>query len=436
MLENLLKEKEFEFVAILEKYEEDRTEEISSVLENKNATYFFATDVEEKINIKNFCKKFNVETLDEVQKVVSGSIKKEKKIIIIRNIEKMVSKDCKEFLDFVKGLESQNVMFVMLSKYTTAVKELLKEDLSNIVTKTIDNETNTIYDILQGKNIKPIDLFTYYSIFGSNKRYLKYIDVNKTLKENLINLVLKSDSLFIGETENILKTELRTLQVYNMILSVISKGAKTLSEISEKLGLPTSICNKYTTVLINLGILSKIKPVYDNDTRKSEYIISNKLIDFYYYFVFENMDEISLGREENLFDEKISVHIDEYLNGKYSLICSEYMLKQMMEEKNQITITENGKWWDKEDKIDVIIGDGLKANFANCYWNDSIIGIDEFTKLERASKKIDVADRKYYIFAKKGFSDELKKTAKKRDDLELVDFNTIFEGKKKFLFFK
>lgn len=436
MLENLLKEKGFEFVAILEKYEEDRTEEISSVLENKNATYFFATDVEEKINIKNFCKKFNVETLDEVKKVVLESTKRGKKLIVIRNIEKMLSKNCKEFLNFVEELKSENVMFVMLSKYTAAIKELLNEDLANVVTKTIDNETSSIYDILQGKNVKPIDLFTYYSIFGSNKRYLKYIDVNRTLKENLINLILKNDSLFIGETESILKTELRTLQVYNMILLVISKGAKTLSDISESLKLPTSICNKYTTVLVNLGILTKVKPVYDNDTRKSEYRISNKLMDFYYYFVFENMDEISLGREEVLFDEKISVHIDEYLSSKYSLICSEYILKQMMEEKSQITIAENGKWWDREDKIDVIIGDGLKANFANCYWNDSIIGIDEFKKLEKASKKIDVADRKYYIFAKKGFSDELKKIARKRDDLELVDFNTIFEGKKKFLFFK
>ena len=46
------KEKSFEFVVILEKYEEDRTDEISSILENKNTTYFFANDVEEKINVK------------------------------------------------------------------------------------------------------------------------------------------------------------------------------------------------------------------------------------------------------------------------------------------------------------------------------------------------------------------------------------------------
>ena len=38
-----------------------------------------------------------------------------------------------------------------------------------IILDSIDNEEKSIYDILQGKNVKPIDLFTYYSIFGSKK---------------------------------------------------------------------------------------------------------------------------------------------------------------------------------------------------------------------------------------------------------------------------
>ena len=40
MLESLLKEKGFEFVAVLENYEEERINEISSILENKNTIYF------------------------------------------------------------------------------------------------------------------------------------------------------------------------------------------------------------------------------------------------------------------------------------------------------------------------------------------------------------------------------------------------------------
>lgn len=209
-----------------------------------------------------------------------------------------------------------------------------------------------------------------------------------------------------------------------------------MSEISEQLGLPTSICNKYTTVLINLGILNKIKPVYENDARKSEYEIDNKLMDFYYYFVFENMDEISINKEDRMFDEKIAKQLDNYLATKFSIICREYIVKQIMEEKNPMTIVENGKWWDKNGSIDVVIGNGVKAIFANSFWNDEVIGLEEFDKLEKSAKNIDVTERKYYLFAKKGFSDELKKICKNRNDIELVEFNTIFEGKKKFLFFK
>lgn len=436
MLENLLKEKGFEFVAVLENYEEERINEISSILENKNTIYFYATDVDEKTNIKNFCEKVGMESLEEVKESILSNKKKEKVIIIISNIERMISKDVKEFVEFIKSFKSGNAIFVMISKNTTSTKEVIKTDLSDVITKTIDNEPKTIYDILQGKALKPIDIFTYYGIFGSNSRYLKYIDTNKTVKENIINLVLRKDSIFIQEAENILKCELRTLQVYNMILTAIAKGAKTLSDISERLELPTSICNKYTTVLINLGILNKIKPVYDNDTRKSEYEISNKLLDFIYNFVFENTGEIYLGKEESVYDEKIIPNMDGYLQRKFSQICREYIVKQIIEQKKDITLKENGKWWDKNNTIDIVMGDNLKAIVANCYWSDEVIGKEKLKELEKAAEKIDVADRKYYLFAKKGFSDELRKIVKKRDDVELVDFNTIFEGKKKFFLFK
>ena len=436
MLENLLKEKGFEFVVILENYEEDRTDEISSLLDNKNTTYFFAPDLEEKTNIMRFCEKFGASDLDETKKLIVEKSKKEKAIIVIRNIERLISKDYKAFLTFIKELKSLNVMVVTISKYTAAVKELLEKDLKDVITKTIDNQESNIYDIFSNKIAKPIEAFTYYSVFGSNARYLKYVDANKSVKENLINLILSKDAVFSNEVENILKIELRTLQVYNMILSVIAKGAKTLSDISEQLGLPTSICNKYTTVLINLGILVKVKPVYDADTRKSEYLIKNRLMDFYYYFVMDNLDEISIGKEDRLFDEKIISQIDGYLEGKFSLICREYIIKQIMEEKNLMTVIENGKWWDKNSSIDVVVGNGVKAIFANCYWNENIIGLEEFDKLEKASKNVDVTERKYYLFSKKGFSDELRKIAKSRQDIELVDFNAIFETKRKFLFFK
>lgn len=436
MLESVLKEKGFEFVAVLENYEEERINEISSIVENKNTIYFYATDVDEKTNIKNFCEKIGMKSLQEVKESILSNKKKEKVIVVISNIERMISKDAKEFVEFIKSFKSENAMFVMISKNTTSTKEVIKTDLSDVITKTIDNESKTIYDILQGKALKPIDIFTYYGVFGSNSRYLKYIDTNKTVKENIINLVLRKDSLFINEAENILKCELRTLQVYNMILTAISKGAKTLSDISEKLELPTSICNKYTTVLINLGILNKIKPVYDNDTRKSEYEISNRLLDFIYNFVFENMGEIYLGKEENVYDEKIMPNMDAYLQNKFAQICREYIVKQIIEQKKGITLKENGKWWDKNNTIDIVMGDNLKAIVANCYWNDEVIGKEKLEELEKAATKIDVADRKYYLFAKKGFSDELRKIVKKRDDVELVDFNTIFEGKKKFFLFK
>ena len=437
MLEALSNKNGFEFVALLENYEEDRLDEVASLLDKEGTSYFYAADVDANTNIVNFCNKFDSENLEEVQEILKKEAKIQKVVIILQNIERMISKENKTFVEFLGKMKEVNILFVMISKNSMATKDVIEKELNGLITKVIDNELTSIFDILHSKNIKPIDLFTYYSIFGVNQRYLKYVDITKTLRENLIALVLKKDSLFINEAESILKSELRTLQIYNMILMAVSRGAKTLSEISESLNFSTSICNKYTTVLINLGILTKIKPVYDNDTRKSEYVITNHMLDFIYHFVFENMDLVALGKEDKLYDEKIMPQMDRYLKNKFSLICREYIVKQIIDEKQNITLTENGKWWDKNNTIDIALGDSLKAIVGNCYWIDELVGKDKLNQLELAAENLDVADRKYYLFAKKGFSDELKKIAKKREDLELVDFNSIFEkDKKKFFLFK
>ena len=54
MLETLSNKNGFDFVVLLEEYEEERISELGSLIESDSAYYFYATDVDEKNNIKNF----------------------------------------------------------------------------------------------------------------------------------------------------------------------------------------------------------------------------------------------------------------------------------------------------------------------------------------------------------------------------------------------
>ena len=95
-------------------------------------------------------------------------------------------------------------------------------------------------------------------------------------------------------------------------------------------------------------------------------------------------------------------------------------------------------WWDKKDEIDIVKGNSLQIIAADCYWKDELIGKKEYAYLKEKAEKLDVADRRYYMFAKKGFTEELKNIAKEDKDINLITLDEMLnqkEEKAKRLFF-
>lgn len=424
----------FDFVFLLEKWEEDRLHEIEDNI--RDAFFYTAYNFDEETNLLNFCKIFDsdFESIEQVEEYIKQEAKIEKKLLIIKNIEHLISKTNKTFVNFINNIKESNIQIIALSKENPYVEELIEGELKPFITSINRRARPNFFDEATDKKFEN---FVYYSIFGFNERYTKYIDKSKPMKENLINLVLKKDSRFIGEPEKIMKEELRTLQLYNKILQVIAKGAETLNDISDELKMTTSSCNKYINVLVSLKILSKEKSVYESDTRKSKYKINNNLFRFIYYFIPENINEIELEQTESVYNN-INLKLDDYLAYSYKEICSDYISKLNKEKKISMEINEDGMWWDKKDEIDIVKGNSLQIIAADCFWNNNLIGKKEYMSLKEKAEKLDVADRRYYIFAKKGFTEELKKIAQEDNDIKLITLDEMFdqkEEKTKRLFF-
>jgi len=424
----------FDFTFLVEKWEEDRLNEIEENIQN--GFFYTAYNFDEDTNLINFCKTFNPEfvNIQQIEDFIKKESKIEKQVIIIKNIENLISKTDNTFAEFLDNIKDCNIQIIALSKESPYVEELIDGKLKSFITSI--NRTKR-QNFFEEKFDKKYENFVYYSIFGANGRYTKYIDKTKPVKDNIINLVLKKDSRFIDEPEKIMKEELRSLQLYNKILRVIAKGAETLNEISDELNMTTSSCNKYINVLVSLKILSKEKPVYESDTRKSKYKINNNLFRFIYYFVPDNINEIELEHTETVYNN-VDKNLDKYLGYTYKEICSDYITK-LNEEKNiKLDISEDGMWWDKKDEIDIVKGNSLQIIAADCFWKDELIGKKEYVQLKEKAQKLDVADRRYYMFAKKGFTEEMKNIAKEDKDIKLITLDEMLnqkEEKTKRLFF-
>ena len=440
MFQNEFDKGNFSFLFINQEEGDSLIEDLKGFIENKKTFFFSGLDFGKQNNINRLYKEMNMffenkeidklnYSLEDVCKYIIDN-SKERIIWIFESIDELIDdKDFSLIEKTIKELKQTNNMVIFISKSASFSNKFEESKLTKYLANNNFNNVSSFYSL----NTEPIsaeDKFKYYAIFGDKKEYRKKIDYKKSLKSNLVDNFFNTNGFFYFEPKKILKKELRETQVYNIILEAVSKGASTLNEISEVLDMPTSICNKYMTVLISLGIITKIKPALGQDTRKSRYRITNPVMDFWYHFVPDNISEISLNKGEKVFDEKVSKGMDSYLAMKFPDMCRDYINKLKKEGKITIDIKENNIWWNKNSVIDVVAGSGLEAIVADCFWDKGEIGVEELKALEEKAKDVDVIEREYYLFSKNGFSKELVNVAKARKDLNLISFNDMVGGSK------
>ena len=435
MFQNEYNNDTFSFLFCKEEAGENLIFKIKNFITNKRAFFFSATEFGKKKNLIRmynelvmFFENKKIEEQEITLEMIFEYIKKyaasEKIVWIFYNSEFLFEPDdFTEFDKFLKELKTTNNVMICVSASASYESKIAESKLGKYIWHS--SEVNGFYSFWNEKSLSAEDKFKYYAIFGTKDKYIEGIDISHELRQNLIENFFSAEAKLLEEPKRILKNELREIQVYNLILQAISKGCNTLNEISEEVALPTGICNKYTTVLLSLNILKKIKPTFGKDTRKSRYVFTNPVMDFWYYFVPENMTEIVLDKGEWVYDTKVNDALNNYLQLKFPAFCREYIEKQKNEGKIKIEIKDNNVWWDKGCLIDIVAGNGLEAIVGDCFWNNELVGRAEFEKLEKKAQNVDLIDRSYYLFSRSGFTEELKRIALEREDLVLVTFEDM-----------
>lgn len=435
MFQKEFEDEKFSFIFVSVDEGDNMMDDVRNFIKNKNAFFFSASDFGKKRNLNRVYREMSLffegkkvgkeeVSLDDVCKyIIKNCITR--RIIVIENVEELFGEE--DFLTvekLLKELKNTNNMLILISKNATFTNKFydskLTKYLCNSQMKAIDN-----FYTLKNDQLSAEDNFKYYAVFGNKKEYRKKIDYTKSLEDNLSNTFFNVNGCFYFEPQKILKKELRETQLYNVILEAISKGASTLADISEETKMPTGICNKYLTVLISLGIVNKVKPAFRKETRKSRYKISNPVMNFWYYFIPDNMSRISLNNGKGSIEDNLFSGMDNYLEMKFPELCREYINELKKDGKIKIDIKENNVWWDKDKTIDVVAGGGLEAIVGDCFWRKDEVSIDEFYNLEKKAKDLDVIDREYYLFSKSGFSRDLIKLSKSREDIKLVEFSDM-----------
>ena len=252
-------------------------------------------------------------------------------------------------------------------------------------------------------NFTPEDLVKVYAAFGGTPAYLEKVDEKSTPEENIIRLILKKGGALYDEPEYLLLEEVRVPSHYMDILTAISFGKCSLSEISDFTRIKRENLTTYLNSLEILELISREYPVLV-EKKRSRYLITDPFFEFWFRFVKPNKAILELGLEEKLW---INVREDfnAYTGKVFERIAKEYVVSKIKSGEIRIDAETIGKWQYGEEEIDLVVyssrermGIFFEVKWRELSYNDArnilsrLIGKSH---LARAEKK------KYGVIAKK-----------------------------------
>ncbi len=165
---------------------------------------------------------------------------------------------------------------------------------------------------------KPVDRIRVYALFGGIPFYLRMVRDDKSLRENIYELVLAPHAPLRYEKDFLLREEFREPHTYNAILSAIARGYNTPSKIADLLGFDRGYIAKCLGVLESLGYVKPVKPLFMK--KAIGYKLSDPILRTWYYLV-EPIQ--SLLETESYMEalEYIVERLDQYVSSVYKEVA-------------------------------------------------------------------------------------------------------------------
>lgn len=233
------------------------------------------------------------------------------------------------FKDKKEPLYNRQTRFMTIRPFTpTVLKEILSEYNPNYTAE---------------------DLLALYAFTGGVAKYVQLlVDAGATTKTQMLDQIIKADSIFLGEGKAVLIEEFgKDYGVYFSILSAIARGKTSRSEIENIVG--KEIGGYLTKLEKEYEVITKKQPLFEKSSTKNvRYTIEDNFFTFWFRFIYKYNYMLEIENYESM---KAIINRDyETFSG---LILERYF-KRVLIEKQQYT--RIGSWWDRkgENEIDIV----------------------------------------------------------------------------------
>lgn len=279
----------------------------------------------------------------------------------------------------------------------------------------------------------PVEQVMAYGVFGGTPEYLRAVEDDQTLEENVTRTLLRRDGGLHEEPENVLHRELDEVDRYFAILKSLAEGNRARNEVAQGAGISNSSVGYYLDRLSDLRIIERDYPVTVNpeQSRKGRYTITDQLFRFWFRFVYGRTARYEVYGED-AYADLIEPELPDFVSGTFEELCQRAVLYAFGDEYR--FVEEPANWWDGSgSEIDIVAptsGETLLVGEAK--FQQDAVGYDILSQLESEAQKINWhpdtggdPEYMYALFSRSGFSSAVDEAESERKDLHLFTVDDV-----------
>jgi len=426
-LHEVINAEKFEMFIIYGRRRIGKTELILNVTKNKKRIYYLATGENNLNRFYNTCLKHDneVSKLKKDWEVLFDYLRNKVDVIIIDEFQNMIHEN-KNILNIF-----QSIVDIIL-KNSKLKLFLLGSSVSMITSKVLSYQS-PLYGRRSGSiNLKAVSFFELSKFFPSASIeqlidiysfadgipfYL--IKIDKEFWLWLMGELKKEKSFLRDEVDFLVRYEFDDPSTYKLILEAIANGNTKLNDIKNFIKIKRTDLTPYLKNLVEIGFIKRLVPITENvKSRRGRYYLSDNFLKFWFKYIYPSLSSI----EEGIFDEKIiKKDYNSYLGFVFEEVVKQYTIKRKL-----FNFTKIGKWWHKDNEIDLIALNekSLEILFVECKWQDNVSAKEIFHNLREKAKLVSWHnDRRKEHFAV--FAKSFKKTDFSEKNLLLFNLKDI-----------
>lgn len=268
--------------------------------------------------------------------------------------------------------------------------------------------------------MSPEDRVLTWSVTGGIPLYLRHFSGFDSFDRALLEKVLSPGEFLVEEGRFLVLEEFKKdPTTYLTILRTIAAGRTRSAEIAQLSGIPHQNLPTYLRNLLNLHLVKKEFPFSLKRPKKTPlYFIDDEYLRFYFRFISTATEFIYRERGEDLLEE-IRPQMADHASMTFEKVCRRWL-------ENTKGFDRTGRWWDKNEEIDIAAVKGDLFATAECKFTSQPVGPSVYrnllkkTALLQESLGQDFTKVESYIFSRSGF-----RNLKPQVDLHLVHLEEL-----------